>query len=242
MRRIAVLAAGLLACGAALADHRDIKVEDRSSFIPSARLSVDIAPRGEAPSVPHAGHAIEFGITGASGDDNQNRTAGAPALIFGGQIFAAPVELHHEYEFRFAELAYRYRHFFGGGQFGIEALGGLGYAQYELTVSSPAVSAREKLSSGGLVGGIGFIWKFLPQTSLQSRLTGFGSGDSEGVTGAARWDLFVVQALGRNAAVRAGLTSWSVTSERAEDEDFTTLNSRVQGRFSGVSLGLEVAF
>ena len=241
MKRTAVLAAALVASGAALADHRDIDVEDRSTFIPSARLSVDIAPRGEAPSVPHAGHAIEFGITGASGDDNQNRVAGAPTLVFGGQSFAAPVELHHEYEFRFAEVAYRYRHFFSE-QIGIEALGGLGYAQYELTVSTPTVSTSEKLSSGGLVGGIGFIWKFLPQTSLQSRLTGFGSGDSEGVTSAARFDLFIVQALGRYAAVRAGLTSWRVNSEREEDEDFSTLNSRIDGRFSGVSLGLELAF
>ena len=241
MKRTAVLAGALLASGAALADHRDIKVEDRSTFIPSARLSADIAPRGEAPSVPHAGHAIELGITGASGDDKQNRTAGAPTLTFGGQTFTAPVELHHEYEFRFAEVAYRYRHFFND-QLGIEALGGLGYAQYELTVSAPGVSTREKLSSGGLVGGIGVIWKFLPQTSLQSRITAFGSGDSEGVTGAARWDFFIVQALGRHAAVRAGLTSWSLSSEREEDDDFSTLNSRIQGRFSGVSLGLELAF
>ena len=242
MRRIATLLAALLAPGAALADHRDIKVTDRGVFIPSVRLGADIHPRGESPAVPHTGHAFEFGATGASGDAGQSRGAGSPSLVFGGQTFAAPVELRHDFDFRFYEAAYRYRHFFGGGQFGIEALGGLGYAEYELTTSSAAQRASQKLSSGGLVGGFGIVWKFLPQTSLQSRLTLFGSGENEGVTGAARWDVFVSQVIARNFGLRLGLTSWSVVSTREDDDDFSSLNSRIHGRFSGVSLGLEAAF
>jgi hypothetical protein len=220
MKRIATLLAALLAPGAALADHRDIKVTDRGVFIPSVRLGTDIHPRGESPAVPHTGHAFEFGATGASGDAGQGRSVGSPSLVFGGQTFAAPVELRHDFDFRFYEAAYRYRHFFGGGQFGIEALGGLGYAEYELTTSSAAQRASQKLSSGGLVGGFGIVWKFLPQTSLQSRLTLFGSGENEGVTGAARWDLFVAQAIARNVGLRLGLTSWSVVSTREDDDDF----------------------
>lgn len=242
MKKIAVLLAALLASGAALADHRDIKVEDRGVFIPSVRLGVDILPRDESPAVPHTGHAFEFGATGASGEADQGRGLGAPTLVFGGQTFAAPVELHHDFDFRFYEAAYRYRHFFGSGQFGIEALGGVGYAEYELTTTSPLQRASQKLSSGGLVGGFGIVWKFLPQTSLQSRLTLFGSGENEGVTGAARWDVFVSQAIGRNVGLRLGLTSWSVVSSREDDDDFSSLNSRIDGRFSGVALGLEAAF
>jgi hypothetical protein len=242
MKKIAVLLAALLASGTALADHRDIKVTDRGVFIPSVRLGVDIHPRDESPAVPHSGHAFEFGATGASGEADQGRGLGAPTLVFGGQTFAAPVELHHDFDFRFYEAAYRYRHFFGDGAFGIEALGGLGYAEYELTTSSAAQRASQKLSSGGLVGGFGIVWKFLPQTSLQSRITLFGSGDHEGVSGAARWDVFVTQAIARNVGVRLGLTSWGVVSSREDDDDFSSLNSRIDGRFSGVALGLEAAF
>ena len=236
-----VVAAAALAANPASADHRSIKPEDSSTFIPIVRLSADLAPRGEAPAVPHSGHGLEFAFSGTSGSDDQSRRAGAPSLVFGGQTFASGTGLHHDFDFRFAELAYRFRHFFNE-RFGIEALGGVGYAEYELTVSAGAQTASEKLGSGGLVGGFGIIWKFLPQTSLQSRLTLFGSGENEGVSGAGRADVYVVHALGRNAAVRVGLTSWGLVSNREEDDDFATLNSEIRARFSGISLGLDVAF
>jgi len=239
-KTLIVLAAGL-AAGSAWADHRSIKVDDNSTFLPIARLSADLSPRTDAPAVPHGGHGLEFAISGGSGNDDQSRRAGAPSLVFGGQTFASGVGLHHEFDFRFVEAAYRYRHFFNE-RFGIEALGGLGYAEYELTVSALGQRASDKLGSGGLVGGFGILWKFLPQTSLQSRLTLFGSGENEGVSGAARADVYVVHALGRNAALRAGLTSWGLVSNRDEDDDFGSLNSEIRARFSGISLGLDVAF
>jgi hypothetical protein len=243
MNKTAAILAAALVAGPALADHREIKVDDRSTFLPSMRLGIDIAPRVESPSVPHSGHGIEIGFTGGSGTDHQTRAAGAPTLTFAGQAFAAPSTLNHEFDFRFAEIAYRYRHFFGAtGTFGIEALGGLGYAEYDLTITSAAQRANEKLSSGGLVGGFGIIWKFRPTTSLQSRITLFGAGDREGVTGAARWDAFVAQALGRHAAVRVGLTSWGLASTRDEDDDFSSINSLIRSGFSGLALGLDIAF
>jgi len=241
MKKTLAIIAASLAAGSAWADHRSIKVDDNSTFLPILRLSADLSPRGDAPAVPHSGHGLEFAISGGSGNDEQNRGAGAQSLIFGGQTFTAPTTLRHEFDFRFVEAAYRFRHFFNPS-FGIEALGGLAYAEYELTVSAPGQTAREKLGSGGLVGGFGILWKFLPQTSLQSRLTLFGSGESEGVSGAARADVYVVHALGRNAAVRAGLTSWGLVSNREEDDHFTSLDSEIRARFSGISLGLDVAF
>jgi hypothetical protein len=243
MKKTAAILAAALVAGPALADHREFKVDDRSTFLPSGRLGIDIAPRVESPSVPHTGHGIEIGFTGGSGKDHQTRTAGAPTLTFAGQAFAAGSELNHEFDFRYAEIAYRYRHFFGAAAtFGIEALGGLGYAEYDLTITSAAQRANQKLSSGGLVGGFGIIWKFLPATSLQSRITLFGSGDEEGVTGAARWDAFIAQALGRHAAVRVGLTSWGLVSTRDDDDDFSSVNSLIRSRFSGIALGLDIAF
>ena len=240
-KTIATLAAALIA-GPAFADHRQLDIED-NVFLPSARIGIDIFPRGEQPSVPHSGHGIEIGFTGTSGEDSQTRTAGAPTLFFAGQPFASPTRLNYDFDFRFLEIAYRFRHFFGASRaFGIEALGGLGFAELDLGVSDATRSAREKLQSGGLVAGFGIVWKFLPQTSLQSRITVFGSGDQEGVTGAARFDVFVAQALGRHAAVRVGLTSWGLASERDEDDDFSSINSHLRAGFGGVALGLELAF
>jgi hypothetical protein len=135
--------------------------------------------------MPHTGHGIEIGISGASVDDKQTLGAGDTPVVFGGRIFGAG-ELRHELDWRFLEIAYRYRHFFGNRTFGIEALGGLGIAELEVTTGSAAQSASDKLSNGGLIAGFGIVWNFLPRTSLQSRITLFGSGSTEGVTGAAR--------------------------------------------------------
>ena len=242
MKKAFALVAAALFAVPAYANHRDIEVED-NVFIPSARIGIDLAPRGEAPSVPHTGHGIEIGFTGTSGEDSQARTTGAPTLVFGGQAFASPTTLNYDFDFRFFELAYRYRHFFGASRtFGIEALGGVGYAELDLGVSSATQSAREKLQSGGLLGGFGIVWKFLPQTSLQSRITVFGTGDREGVSGAARFDVFVAQALGRHAAVRVGLTSWGLASQRDDDDDFGSFNSHIRAGFGGLALGLDLAF
>jgi hypothetical protein len=53
----------------------------------------------------------------------------------------------------------------------------------------------------------------------------------------------VAHALARNIALRAGLVSWGIVSQRAgEDDDEDSLNSRIRAGLSGLSLGLDVAF
>lgn len=240
-KALATLAAALIAAPA-LAEHTHIVVED-GVLIASVRAGFDVWPRGMAPSIPHTGHSFELGASGTKGSDEQDRTLGQPPLRFGGQTFAAPTTIQYDFRFRFYELAYRYRHFFGASRaIGIEGLGGLGHAQMELTASTPGQRATDTLESGGIVLGVGGIWNFLPQTSLQGRLTVFGSGEREGITGAARFDLFVAQAIGRHAAVRAGLTGWGLSSARDEHEDSTSPNSHIRASFGGLALGLEVMF
>lgn len=243
-RTIASLALAALAAPA-LADHRQMEMSD-GVFISSLRGTVDIWPRGAAqPSVPHTGHGIEIGLTGTSeGKDEQVRTSGEQPLAFGGRTFAAPTTIRYEFDFRYFELAYRYRHFFGASQaFGIEGLAGIGAAELNLTASTAAQSASERLNSGGLVFGAGIVWRFLPQTSLQSRITLFGSGDREGVTSAARLDVMVAHALARNVSLRGGLTSWGVVSQREDDEVTTASpNSKIAAGLGGLALGLEVMF
>ena len=233
----------VLACGNALA-QTDIEAIERGTVTPSLRVSFDIAGElasGQGPAVPHSGHGIELWLSGASGKDDQS-LGGGEFVRFGNRTFtAASPTLQHDMDFRFFEVAYRYRRFFGSGVFGIEALGGLGFAELDLTTSSATQSANEKMSSGGLVGGFGIVWKFLPAASLQSRFTLFASGDEEGVTAAARLDVNIAWALARNVAVRGGLVSWGIGSSRSQTSD-TSVNSRIQAGLSGLLLGLDVAF
>ena len=243
MKKALALVAALLAAPA-FADHTEIRIERATAFTPSLRVGVEIAPREAAmPAVPNSGHGIEVGLYGTSSDKSQQRTAGAPPLSFGGQVFAAPVTLNHEFDFGFAEIAYRYRHFFSRDTtFGIEALAGLAIAEMDLTVSSPTQRATENLQSGGIVLGLGVVWQFAQRTSLQSRLMIFGSGEREGITAAARIELMVAHALTRNIALRGGLTAWGVESERDADHDFSSPNSHISAGFGGLALGLDIAF
>ena len=245
MRLLTVLLAALV-CSSAFA-QQDIDAIDRTSgIIPSLRLGFGIAgePTTLGPAVPHGGHGIELGLSGGSGEDTQTLSVGEPVVVFGGRVFNTAGTLQHEFDFGFLEVAYRYRRFFGESKvFGIEALGGLGIASLELTTTSATARASDKLENWGLVGGFGIVWKFLPATSLQSRITLFGSGEREGVTGAARVDLHVAHAVARNIALRAGVVSWGIVSQRAgEDDDNDSINSRIRAGLSGLSLGLDVAF
>jgi len=244
IRLLAIALLAALAAGCVSDTTSGISITDRSVFIPSGRFAVDISPKGETPSHPHSSHGIELGLSGGSGDDTQGLASGALPVVFGGQTFSTtPVTLAHEFDFRFVELAYRYRKFFGSTQvFGIEALGGLAYADLDLTVASPGQRASESLQSGGIVGGFGVVWKFRPSTSLQSRIMFFGSGDDEGVTYASRLDVYVAQAIGRHAALRAGFAGWNVRSERDYYDVSPSLLSTIRVRFSGPALGLDLMF
>jgi len=224
------------------ASAADLEIEDRGNFVPSARLSFDIGSWGERPSLPHTGHGIEIGISGVSGEDRQSLRAGDTPVVFGNRTFFGATELKHEFDWRFVEIAYRYRRFFRGGTFGIEALGGLGFAELEITTTSPSARANEKLNDGGLVAGFGIIWQFADTVGLQSRLTIFGSGKEEGVTAAARFDVNIAWAFARNAALRAGLVGWGVGSSRSDADGGFSAKSPISAAFSGIGLGLDVMF
>lgn len=214
-----------------------IEGNDRGVFLPTGRLSVGIAGTGaEAPSGLPGGHAVEANFAGARGiEDTQEIPATESPVVFGGQTFTPAVDLRLEADFRYFDVGWRWRRYFGTGVFALETFAGIGGATLDLTVASATQRTSEKLSSGGLVGGVGFVWRFRPTTSLQSRLTLFGSGDEDGISSASRWDASIVQALGRNVAVRGGLGAWSVYSERDSRSD-------IHLRFSGVTLGLDVLF
>ena len=238
MGRLIVL--GLVLLAGCATETTNISVSDNGVFLPSGRMSIDISPEVSNPSVPHGGHGLELGASGGRGEDRQEINTGQDPVVFGGRTFNAPAALEHDFKFRFLEAAYRYRRFLGTSQrFGIEVLGGLARAELDLTVSSPAQSAREEMESPGIVGGFGLVWKLRPTTSLQSRLSLFASGDEDGVSNAQRFEVHVAQAIGRHASLRAGYADWKVDSDRDFD---TATRSPIRTRFSGFALGLDLMF
>jgi hypothetical protein len=223
-----VLAAMLAACSSA---PTTVDVRDRSVFIPSARVSVPLSSQQEAPSAPQNGHALELGYTQAKGSGSQSLSAGQSPIVFGGQTFNAPQTLQYQFDYRHSELQYRWRRFFGSRPIGIEVLGGLVHSRLNLSASAPGRSASERFSSNGLTAGVGGIWKFRPTTSLQVRFSAFAASETAG----HRTELFVAQALGRNAAIRGGYTFWRLRTEPAFD-------SEVTADFSGPAVSLDVMF
>jgi hypothetical protein len=118
---------------------------------------------------------------------------------------------------------------------------GPGYAQLGLTVAGVSQRAAERLRDGGVVVGLGAMLRFWGSTSVNFRATGFASGSTDGVTNAARYDVYLAQALGRYAGIRAGYSWWNVSSEREDDYGSSHL-SPIRVRFSGPQLGLELMF
>jgi hypothetical protein len=238
MHHLIVIALVLLA---GCADTSRIVAKDYNVFTPSGRMSIDVDGEPGAPSVPRSGHALELSYSGGRGDGRQELNPGSDPVVFGGRRFNSPTTLDHEFRFRFLEGTYRYRKFFRGAQeFGIEARGGIARAELDLTVTSPPLQAQEQLQSAGIVGGFGLIWSFRPRTSLQPRVTLFAGRESEDVNFALRGEVHLVQALARNAALRAGYAGWNVQSTR--DRYNADERSPIRVITGGFALGLDVMF
>src|SRR5262245_34075471 len=109
LSRHAVVVALLLVAGCS-STTSNIDIHDSSVAIPTVRIAVDIGEKPGPPSHVHTGHAVELGVTGAKGNDTFNISPGQQPIVFGGTIFAVPQEVRAEFDFRFTELAYRYRY------------------------------------------------------------------------------------------------------------------------------------
>jgi hypothetical protein len=230
-------AAALAACALLDPADNDITFANNNTFIPSVRVSASISPSRGSPSEPQSGHGVELDVAGGRSSDTQALSAGQAPVLFGGQTFTGPQQLHSDFDFRFVELAYRYRKFFGRSQaFGIEVLGGAGDADLSLAISGATQRASKTFSGIGAVGSFGALWRFRPTTSLQARYTEFASSAGD----AHRFDLYVAQALGRNAALRAGFAQWNFDLEG--DRNASARPSTIGVRFSGPALALDLMF
>ena len=228
---LALGAAILLALGGCETTTR-IEARDQRTFVPTLKASFNFGKGVDAPSRPQDGHSVEIEATGAKGSGAQ--TLGSnDSIVLGGQTFTPPPQqLRHDFSFRYADIAWRWRRFFGGGAAGLEFLAGLGYSGVELSTSSAALQASQGFYTRGVQGGMGFIWRSDAGTSLQLRVTEFASLRS-GVSRASRAEVFLNQALASHVTARIGYTGWEVEGETlSSSSDFRL-------RFSGPSVGLQ---
>ena len=224
---------------------QDIEARDNGMFLPSATVAIDLSRRGDKPaSLPRTSHAVEATLTGGRGSGSQE-IAGEPSqrpVIFGGERFSDAQTLRYDFEFRYVELLYRGRYFFGRNQrFGLEGLFGAGHTNLEMRVTGATQSASESIPGYGVVFGAGAIWNVAPSTSLQFRSVGFSGIGDEDVSGRSHTYLQVVYAVAQNAAVRAGYAWWDLWSRR-EEQDANLHKSPIRVRARGPALGLELMF
>ena len=231
---IATLAAAMFAMSGCESTTR-IVARDQGVFVPSIKASVNFGRGAEMPSLPQDGHAIEFEVIRTKGRDNQSLAANESPIKLGGQSFLAPQELRHDFAFTYADIGWRWRHFFGGGALGLEALAGLGYAGLELGTTSATLQASQGFYTRGAQGGVGLIWRVQASTSVHLRLTEFASL-GEGVSHADRAEVFLNHALARNVTARIGYTGWEVNADALPN------SSAFRLRFSGPALGLQFDF
>src|SRR5207344_2773706 len=126
---ILALAVAPFIAGCVSGTTSNIDVNDGSTVIGTVRMSIDLGDRPGPRSHPHTSHAIELGLSGATGSDTMNLSAGQQPIVFGGETFLAPQEVRAEFDFRFAELAYRFRYLSENRGLGIETLVGLAQAR-----------------------------------------------------------------------------------------------------------------
>jgi hypothetical protein len=237
----AVLAAVIGAAGCR-STTSNLDVQDNSAFIPTVRIAVDFNERPGPPSHLHTSHAVEVGVTGATGSDTMQLSAGQQPVVFGGETFATPQDLKAQFDFRYTEVAYRYRYVSQRRGIGFEALAGAAYARLGLRLTGATRIAAEKLDGGGVVVGLGTMLRVWPSGSIQLRGSGFFSNTSEGVSSVGRYEINLEQALGRHAAIRAGYAGYDIRSQRENDGFSSSNRSPIRVRASGPTVGLMLMF
>jgi hypothetical protein len=228
--KIGIILAPCLLAGCLASRPTRVEVHDTVAM-PEVRVS--LFSGAEPPTEPKNGYALEVAMSGARATDTQS--IGAGTVRIGEQAFAGPAELAHRADFRFQSVAVRWRAFLGS--WAGEIFGGLAHAGLDLRVSSSTQQASTSLGSNGVLIGYGILGVLRPGTSVQGRLSLYGSTASEGVAQAERYELSLVQALGRNIAARGGYSRWKIYADQRHADQ-----SEVQLRLDGLLLGLDLHF
>lgn len=237
---LAVIA--LLAPCAALANTFDDVQAGGGAVIPSIGLSIDVVGNSAVQNHTTLSHAIDMGFSYARSRRKQDRDPGDQAIVFGGTTFMdTNGNIDWTSNIQLAHIGYRPRWWIADSNFALEGVIGVGWAGLGLKGQAGTLTAAERMSNAGVVLGIGGIWRFAQATSLQVRYLGFGSGDKEGVTSAARFDVSVAHAVAKNLQVRGGFGILAAYSAR-ENADDNIRKSPINASGGGLFLGLDFTF
>lgn len=230
-----LLAAAVLGLSGCASSTTRIDARDGSVVLPTLRASFNFGASAEAASNPRDGHAVEVEGFHAKGRDSQALPTGALPVVLGGQSFVAPAQLEHDFRFNYADVAWRWRKFFGGGAVGMDVTAGVGFTDLDLRTRSTGVQSARSYSTNGPQGGVGLVWRIQPGTSLHARIIEYASGD-QGVDRLRRAEVVLAQAFGPYVSGRLGWGTWDVRGQIVNgDSDFRL-------RFSGPTLGLQFDF
>ena len=242
MKAIRIAALVLLAPCAALANVTDDVEAGGGAVIPSLGLSIDVAGNSSLQSHTTLSHAIDMGFSYARARHKQDRDNGDQPIILGGTTFAGTDgDIQWTSNIQLAHVGYRPRWWIANSNFALEGVLGVGWAGLGIKGTANGLSASERLSNAGIVVGVGGIWKFAPNASLQVRALSFGSGDDEGVSSAGRFDVTVAYAVAKNFQVRGGIGFLTARSAR-EDADDGIVKSPINAGGGGLFLGLDLLF
>src|SRR6185503_7296645 len=153
----------------------------------------------------------------------------------GGQTFTGPLRVTNRAEMEFFDALWRGRKFTENGLLGGELTFGLTYGGVEYVTTAPGQRGTENVKRLGGNFGVGGLVRFRPGTSVHARYSWYVSDGLFTETGARRFDVSLVQALGRNAMLRAGYASWQFSTE-------PNGSAKLNAHLSGPTLGVEVGF
>ena len=105
-----------------------VVADDQHVFIPSLRAAVSLEDDKRPAAEPQTGRTIEFGFAKAKGGGDQFLAPGQSPITLNNTTFIAPQQMRNNFDFNYAEAAFRWRKFFRERSLGIEVAGGVGRA------------------------------------------------------------------------------------------------------------------
>lgn len=242
MRYLRIAALALLAPCAALANSTDDVEAGGGAVIPSIGVSIDLVGNSAPQDHTTLSHALDMGFSYARARRRQDRDAGDQVVRVGGTDFlGTDGDIEWTSNIQLAHVGYRPRWWIANSNFALEGVIGVGWAGLGIKGTANGKGAAERLSNAGVVLGFGGLWRFAPATSLQVRYLGFGAGDDEGVSSAARFDVTVAHQLAKNLQVRGGIGVLAAYSGR-EDTDDSIVKSPIRASGGGLFLGVDFLF
>jgi hypothetical protein len=213
-----------------------IEARDNAVTLPELRMAYNFDHDKQAAS-PHAGHAIELGVTKTSGSASQALTSGQLPIILDKTTFTAPQQLINDFDLTYRELSWRYREFnYNEGKLGMEISAGLGNALIDLKVSTTTQIASSRVDSYGARAGLGLIYRLSASSSFQARgLVFYSPLHNFGVHDIERYELVYAKAFFDNFRLRVGYAGLHVIGYNLVESDFKL-------EVSGPVLALDMEF